>query len=144
LTVIQDKPNYEIGETVRLHIEAPFDGEALMVVANQDVLESRNIKVSKIGTDIMLTAAEAWGTGAYVLVSAFRPLKKDEKDQLQNALTPKRAVGLSWVGLSAAPRTLKVSLSTPKEVKPRQKLDLPIHIEGKFKIRNLCNRSRSR
>lgn len=130
LTVIQDKPNYGIGETIRLHIDSPFDGEAILAVANQSLLETRNIKVSKAGTDVTLKASETWGTGAYVLVSAFRPLKNKEKDQLQNALTPKRAVGLSWVSLSPEPRTLKVSLTPPAAVKPRQKLDLPITVSG--------------
>jgi uncharacterized protein YfaS (alpha-2-macroglobulin family) len=133
LTLIQDKQSYAIGETIRLRIETPFDGEALLVVANQDVIETRNIKVTKSGTDITLKAAESWGTGAYVLVSAFRPLQKKEQDPLQNALTPKRAVGLSWVALSAEPRTLKVSLTPPKEMRPRQKLDLPIHVDGNIK-----------
>jgi uncharacterized protein YfaS (alpha-2-macroglobulin family) len=137
LTVIQDKPAYAIGEAVQLHIEAPFDGEALLVVANQEVIETRNIKVSKAGTDVTLKVAESWGTGAYVLVSAFRPLGKSleqkENDSLQNALTPKRAVGLNWVALSPESRTLKVSLTVPKEMKPRQKLNLPIHVEGAIK-----------
>lgn len=133
LTVIQDKPTYAIAETVRLHIEAPFDGEALLVVANQEVIETRNIKVSKTGTDVTLKAAESWGTGAYVLVSAFRPLGQKGKDSLQNALTPKRAVGLSWIALSPESRTLKVSLTLPKEMRPRQKLNLPIHVDGNLK-----------
>jgi uncharacterized protein YfaS (alpha-2-macroglobulin family) len=133
LTLVQDKPAYAIGETVRLHIQAPFDGEGLLVVVNQGVLEKRNIKVSKAGTDVTLTDSEAWGTGAYVLVSAFRPLQKKDKDVLQNALTPKRAVGLSWVALSAEPRTLKITMTPPKEMKPRQKLNLPVQIQGDLK-----------
>ncbi|MBX9804138.1 MAG: alpha-2-macroglobulin family protein [Alphaproteobacteria bacterium] len=133
LTVKQDKSSYAIGETVRLRIESPFDGEGLLVVANQDVIETRNIKVSKAGTEVTLKAAETWGTGAYVLVSGFRPLGKLEKDPLQNAMTPKRAVGLSWVALSPEPRTLKVTLSVPKEIKPRQKVDLPLHVDGTIK-----------
>jgi uncharacterized protein YfaS (alpha-2-macroglobulin family) len=133
LTVIQDKPSYAIGETVRLHIDPPFDGEALMVIANQEVLERRNIKVTKVGTDVSFKVPDTWGTGAYVLISAFRPLQKKEKDTLQDALTPKRAVGLSWIALSPEPRTLKISMTPPKEMTPRQKLNLPIHVEGNLK-----------
>src|SRR5208337_5403317 len=93
----------------------------------------RNIKVSKSGTDVTLKPTETWGTGAYVLVSGFRPLINKEKDPLQNALIPKRAVGLSWVALSPESRTLNVTLTPPKEMKPRQKLVLPIHVGGNLK-----------
>src|SRR5262249_6209338 len=113
--------------------ESPFDGEAILVIANQEILETRNIQVAKKGTDISMKAAASWGTGAYVLVSAFRPLNAKAKDSLQNALIPKRAVGLSWIALSAQPRTLTASLNTPKEIRPRQKLNVPIHIDGNTK-----------
>lgn len=133
LTVVQDKPAYNVGETVRLHIDSPFDGEALFVIADQEVLESRNIKVSKAGTDVSFKVPASWGAGAYVLISAFRPLNRKEKDPLQNALMPKRAVGLCWIAVSTEPRTLKISMTPPKEIAPRQKLNLPIHVDGNVK-----------
>eukprot|EP01037_Dinobryon_pediforme_P011332 gene11332-11420_t len=88
LKVTLDKSSYEIGE--------------------KGVIETKNISISKDGTDVSLKADESWGTGAYILVTAFRPLE----------------------GLSAEARTLKVNMTLPKEIKPRQKIEIPLHIEG--------------
>ncbi|MBY0463186.1 MAG: hypothetical protein K2Q34_08400 [Alphaproteobacteria bacterium] len=129
LKVTLDKSNYEIGEKVNVHIKAPFDGEAILIVANHGVIETKTISVSKDGTDVSLKAEESWGTGAYILVTAFRPLESLENKK-GNIILPKRAVGVQWAGISAEARTLKVSMTLPKEIKPRQKIEIPLQIEG--------------
>ena len=129
LKVTLDKSSYEIGEKVNVHVKSPFDGEAILVVANQGVIETKNISISKDGTDVSLKADESWGTGAYILVTAFRPLEGSENNK-ESIILPKRAVGVQWAGLSAEARTLKVNMTLPKEIKPRQKIEIPLHIEG--------------
>lgn len=128
LKVTLDKPNYEIGEKVNVHVEAPFDGEAILVVANHRVIETKTISISKSGTDVSLNTQENWGTGVYVLVTAFRPLDNQAKNTKENIVLPKRAVGVQWASISPATRTLKVSMILPKEVKPRQKVEVPLQI----------------
>ncbi|MBY0280557.1 MAG: alpha-2-macroglobulin family protein [Alphaproteobacteria bacterium] len=129
LKVILDKPSYEVGEKVNVHIKAPFDGEAILVVANHSIVETKNIPVSKDGADVSLKAEESWGRGAYVLVSAFRPLGNSE-NKGENVILPKRAVGVQWAGLSPEAHTLKIGMTIPREVKPRQKIEIPLQIEG--------------
>lgn len=131
LKVTHDKEIYQSGEAVRIHIEPPFDGEALIVIANESMVETKNVPVSKKGTDIQLKANDAWGTGAYILVSAFRPLAGESKmSDVQKATLPKRAIGLSWVSIAPASRTLAVGMTLPPEIQPRQKLEVPLKIEG--------------
>ena len=56
-------------------IEAPFEGTALVTIANSEILENRMVDVSKKGTKVKLEASKDWGTGVYCLVSAVRPLE---------------------------------------------------------------------
>src|SRR5262249_37673656 len=41
---------------------------------------------------------------------------------------PIRALGVAWLGLDAAPRTLTVELGAPATTLPRRKLDVPVQI----------------
>lgn len=123
--------------SVELQIDAPFEGQALLTIANNKVLETRNIAVSRKGTRLKLTANTDWGVGVYCMVSAYRPLtekadslilKKDEKATSIKPFLPKRAIGLAWVGIDPSNRLLKVDFELPSEVKPRQTVDIPFTV----------------
>lgn len=126
LSVIADKTSYKIGEDVHLHVTAPFDGEARLVVANHEVIETKIFAISQKGTDITLNAQKNWGKGAYIIVNGFRPLVKD-------TFLPKRAIGLTWIPVDSADRVLNVSLKVPEDIKPNQKLTVPIQVTGNTK-----------
>ena len=40
--------------------------------------------------------------------------------------SPAAALGLAWVGLDPAPRTLGVTIDTPPLVRPRQRVEIPV------------------
>src|SRR6185437_15197608 len=40
---------------------------------------------------------------------------------------PVRAIGVAWLGIDNAPRTLAVNIGGPKKVLPRQRLNLPVN-----------------
>lgn len=123
LSVTTDKNKYRVGETVHLHIVAPFDGEARLIVANHEVIETKSLPLSQKGTDITLKAEKTWGKGAYIIVNGFRPLTKD-------TVLPKRAIGLTWVPIDRTDRLLNIDLKAPEEIKPKQTLTIPIHVTG--------------
>lgn len=129
--------------SVELQIESPFEGQALLTIANSKVLETRNIAVSPKGTRLKLTANDDWGVGVYCLVSAFRPITESAKvndeqnatannpkgnTEAQKLFLPKRAIGLAWVGIDSANRLLNVAFELPSEVKPRQTIDIPFTV----------------
>ncbi len=122
LDVVADKTSYRPGETVRLQVRAPFAGEALIVVANEKVLETQNVALPADGARIELTYQESWGVGAYVLATAFRPNAE--------ARGPGRAIGLTWLGLDATSRTLSVSLDAPNQIRPRSHIKVPLQVAG--------------
>nr|MBC8158424.1 alpha-2-macroglobulin family protein [Alphaproteobacteria bacterium] len=122
LQVVADKKGYVPGDTVRVHIQAPFDGEVLLVVANERVIETRLLHVGAEGSTVEFPFTSDWGVGAYVLATAFRPDAQTRG--------PGRAIGLAWAGLDAAPRTLALAFETPDEIRPRSKLVVPVTVTG--------------
>ena len=124
LPLAADKPGYAPGETARLRIDSEFAGQALIVMANERVHEVRNIAVPAGGVDVQIPVRAEWGAGAYALVTLYRPMR----DKLGHA--PVRAVGVAWLGLNPAERTLKVAIDAPSKIAPRQKVDVPVTISG--------------
>ncbi|MBL6946590.1 MAG: alpha-2-macroglobulin family protein, partial [Rhodospirillales bacterium] len=122
LEVVADKKGYAPGDTVRIHVKPPFDGEVLLAVANERIISTRSLFVSAQGTTLELPFTADWGVGAYVLATAFRPDSQ--------ARGPGRAIGLAWAGLDAGPRTLDVSFNTPKEITPRSRLEVAVTVNG--------------
>lgn len=122
-----NKESYKLGETVEVSIESPFDGEALLTIANDKVIETRNISVSKKGTVVKLKAEASWQNGSYCMVSAFRPLGSQYAKE--KPFLPKRAIGIAWIGIETKPKTLTVSFTPPKEVRPRQIIELPLEVK---------------
>lgn len=122
LRVASDKQSYAPGETARVRIEAPFAGEALLAIATDRIVATRNVQVPAGGTTVEVPVSADWGAGAYALVTAWRPLDKPAER------LPSRAIGLAWLGLDPGLRTLGVEIGTPEKVTPRQRLEVPIKV----------------
>jgi uncharacterized protein YfaS (alpha-2-macroglobulin family) len=58
-----------------------------------------------------------------VLATAFRPGREGDHG-------PGRAIGVAWLGLDPAQRSLRISFDLPADVKPRTAIDLPVKVEG--------------
>ncbi len=125
LDLTADTTVLKAGGTAHLHVKGPFAGKALVTVANRKVIETRILDVPEAGADFSVTAGPAWGTGAYVLVSMYRPL-----DRKARAHDPVRAVGVAWIATDPSPRTLGVSIDAPKKIRPRQTVRIPVHVTG--------------
>ena len=122
--VVAERATYRAGETARLTIKPPFDAEVLVTVASNRLFESRELHVPAAGATIELSISEDWGSGAYVMATAYRPLGAGRAHE------PVRAVGLSWVGLDLSGRTLAVKLETPDRIRPRSSLTVPVKVGG--------------
>ncbi|OYQ34514.1 hypothetical protein CHU95_10855 [Niveispirillum lacus] len=124
LKLAADRAGYAPGDTARLRIDSEAAGEALLVIANERVHETRTIAVPAGGTDVQVTMGADWGPGAYALVTLYRPLT----EKLGHA--PVRAVGVAWLGLDAGRRTLGVTITAPQRVLRRQTVEVPVAISG--------------
>ncbi len=121
-TVAADKPAYAPGDVAKLRIDASFDGRALVVIANDRVLETREVDVAAGGSTIDVAVGDNWGAGAYALVTAYRPLS----NRAERA--PTRAVGIAWLAADTKPRALQVTIGTPERVRPRAAMVAPVRV----------------
>ena len=107
-----------VGQSVKIHIAPPFAGEATLAVLSDRVLSLRSVSVPAGGIDVDVPVEESWGPGAYVAVHIFRGGSEKER--------PGRAIGLTWVGVDPAARTLAVSIDTPERLAPRARSIVPV------------------
>ncbi len=122
LSVATDKPGYRAGETAHLRIDSEFAGQATLVIANERVHEVCTVSVPQGGLDLEVPVRPEWGAGAYALVTFYRPLA----DKPGHA--PVRAVGVAWLGLDPAARTLQVTIGAPGKITPRQRVEIPVTV----------------
>jgi alpha-2-macroglobulin len=124
IPVAADKPSYRPGETAHVQIKPTASGKALVVVAGDKVFSSKTIDAPAGGTSVDITVSADWGPGAYVLVTDYTPLNGATGHE------PVRAIGLAWLQVDNADRTLTVNLGGPQRILPRQKITIPVSIKG--------------
>lgn len=124
IPVAADKPSYRVGETAHVQIKPTADGKALVVVAGDKIFSSKVIDAPASGTSVDVPVQADWGPGAYVLVTDYRPLNEATSRE------PVRAIGLAWLQVDNAQRTLTTLIGGPQKILPRQKLTIPVTIRG--------------
>lgn len=122
LEITADRPAYKPGDTARIRIAPPFAGEVLLTVASDRLFDSRSFSVPAEGATVDVPVDGAWGPGAYVTATVYRPPVKGRERQ------PVRAIGLVWLGIDPADRTLTVTAEAPELVRPRQPLPVTLRV----------------
>ncbi|UFN50751.1 alpha-2-macroglobulin family protein [Roseomonas sp. OT10] len=115
------RPSYGAGETARIHVAAPFAGRASVAVLTDRLVSLREVEIAEGGSEVEVPVDSAWGPGAYVAVTVFRPGSAAEG-------RPRRALGLAWVALDPAPRRLEVAIEAPDLLRPRQRVEIPVRV----------------
>lgn len=124
LQVGADKPGYQPGDKARIRVQSDSGGQALLVVANEKVRETRNLTLAPGNAEIEVEMRPEWGPGAYAMVTLYRPLVGPSSH------APVRAVGVTWLGLDPGLRTLTVHIEAPETITPRQKLEVAVKVSG--------------
>jgi uncharacterized protein YfaS (alpha-2-macroglobulin family) len=125
VTVVAPENPVRPGARARVQIRPPYAGEAQIVVATDRVIETRTVRVSSDGTTVDLPVTAEWGSGAYVLVTVMTP-----RDPV-NLPVPRRAVGVAYVPVDMAGRTLQVAVGEGlQNVRPRTTVQVPIQVRG--------------
>jgi uncharacterized protein YfaS (alpha-2-macroglobulin family) len=120
---VDDKPR-TLGDTVELHIQAPFAGEAEVAVASDHVIALHTVAVPAGGTTLRLKTTGEWGGGAYLLVSVMQP-----RDPA-TAPKPRRALGVVYVPLKPKGQVLGVALSAPAKLDSTTPITVPLQVTG--------------
>ncbi len=124
VSVLADKEVYRTGETARIEVKPPVAGKALMVVASDQVFETKLFDVPAEGRELEVPVSEDWGAGAYVMVSVYKPLSSGQ------VRAPVRSIGLTWLQLDKTEQTLTVELGDTERVTPRGDVRVPVKVVG--------------
>ena len=128
LRVRLDKASYQPGEWIELNIEAPYIGAGLITIERESVLAHRWFKAGTTSSVQRIQIPEALEAGAYVNVQFLRDPQSSE-------------VFMSPMSYAAMPfkialdrRTLGLSLSAPKRVKPGDVLTIDVTTDGPAQV----------
>ncbi len=124
IPVTADQPSYKPGEVAHITMKPNADGQALVVVAGDKLFSAQVVTAPASGVTFDIPVSADWGAGAYVLVTDYRPLNK------ASGREPVRSIGLVWLGVDNAARTLTAAIGGPKVVRPRQRITVPVKVTG--------------
>ncbi len=123
VTVLSGKPRYRAGETARITIRPPMPGKALLTVAGASVHETRLLDLPADGVTLDLPVSADWGSGAYVIVNAYRPVDGS------GSQVPVRAIGLAHIAIDQSDRSLAVAFDMPDLVEPQSDITVPVRVQ---------------
>ncbi|RVG81225.1 hypothetical protein CN223_03820 [Sinorhizobium meliloti] len=124
LEIALDKENYAVGETAKLKVSPRFAGELLVTVGTETLVTTKTAAIAETGGEVELPVTAAWGTGAYVTATLYRP------GEAQESRMPMRAIGIKWLAVDPADRKLALSLDAPEKTEPRRPLDIGLQVRG--------------
>ncbi len=124
LDMTLDKSAYAAGDTLTARLSPRFAGTATLAVVSDKVHEIRVVDVPAAGTSVAIPVRAEWGSGAYLVTLAHRPLDQAAKRQ------PGRSLGVAWFSVDRAARTLTMEMTPPKEMRPRGTMTIPVRLTG--------------
>ncbi len=114
-----------IGGDVDVTIMPPYSGEAEIVVASENVITTRSVKVeANKGAHIKLPVTKEWGAGVYIMATVYTPRDAAKTPK------PRRAVGVAHVAVDVSPRTFKLDIAAPPVQRPNSKMTVNITAGG--------------
>ncbi|MFC5586463.1 alpha-2-macroglobulin family protein [Nitratireductor kimnyeongensis] len=124
LEVALDRDAYAVGDTAHLRISPRFAGEVLVTVGADSLIETYTANVAEAGATLDIPVTDAFGAGAYVTATLFRP-----GDDADNRL-PMRAIGVRWLKVDPGTRDLPVDLGVEDQARPDESLSIPVSVGG--------------
>ena len=123
--VSADRAIYPPNGTARIHIAPPFAGQATVLVLTDRVRVLRTLAVPEGGVDVEIPVSADWGPGAYITVHLFRPAADATS-------RPRRAIGLTWVGIDPRAKTRRRHRHAGEADAPRPRADPDPHGTGRL------------
>ena len=117
-----DAGSYQPGEALTLTLDAPFAGEAELVVADGDVQRIRSLRLREGAQTVRLRTDAASEGDLYVMATLYDPLG-------DNA-APRRAVGLVHIPRDRASQELELSVKAPETIRPRTRQTVKLALSG--------------
>ncbi len=110
------------GETFTLDINAPYAGEAELVIANDKVRMVKSLTLAEGGATVSLKFDPKWGDSVYALLTLYTPRDIDARP------VPRRAVGISYIERDRSANTLSVEIGAKALIRPRQNYTVELDV----------------
>lgn len=112
------------GEPITLSINAPYAGQASLVIADDTVRMIKNIQIPEGGSEITLPFNAEWGQSVYALLSVYTP-----RDRVGRPI-PRRAVGISYIERDRSDQKLELNIISPAVLRPRQPQSFTVNVSN--------------
>ena len=112
------------GDNFTLAINAPYAGQGDLVIANSELRLIQSITLEEGESEITLPFDESWGDGVYAMLTLYTP--RDKAGQP----VPRRAVGVSYVGLDRSKQSLDVTINKPEVIRPRKEHIFTVNVDN--------------
>lgn len=120
LTLKLDKTEYQIGDTAKLTVQAPFSGTVLLTIESDKVLQSRVIFLEKNTVEVDVEVKDTYAPNVHCTVSVIRPAVAE------SVWKGHRAFGSLPLKVSPRNHRINVALETPQTILPQSKLKTKI------------------
>lgn len=112
------------GESFTLDINAPYAGQAELVIANDKVRLIKPVTLGEGGSQITVPFDPDWGDSVYALLTLYTPRDITERP------VPRRAVGISYIERDRSQRTLDVTIDANALIRPRQNYTVEVEVNN--------------
>ncbi len=124
LQIGTDKASYKVGDTLKLNIAPEGEGKAIIAVLRDGLVSMQMVDVAKTGASVEIPISDAMAPGSYITAMLYRPMDEAAKRM------PSRSIGVHWVPVDSASRTLGVSFTLPDKSPSGDKLKVPVSLTG--------------
>ncbi len=113
-----DRAAYRGGDTVKVTLNPPHAGPALLLLESDRLLWQSTIEARQ-GTTVNIPLDAAWERhDLYLTALVFRPGNSAER------ITPNRAIGIAHVPIDRSERRIDVALASPESMRPGRPLEI--------------------
>ncbi|MGJ8564567.1 MAG: alpha-2-macroglobulin family protein [Alphaproteobacteria bacterium] len=112
------------GDSVTLAINAPYAGEAELVIASDAVHMVKPVRLKEGASELTFNFMPEWGESVYAMLTLYTPRDVDGRP------VPRRAVGISYIALDRTQQTLSLSIDKPEVIRPRTDHTFTVDVDG--------------
>ena len=117
----------QAGRDAQISVVPPFDGIAEITIATDRVLSVISRPVSTEGNRFSIPVTDDWGEGAYVMVTVY-----SVRNPVLEA-KPRRALGVTYMPVDMAARTIDLTINAPEVARPRQTRRITVDLDTRLR-----------
>lgn len=124
LRIGTSQTSVKAGDKVTLAVNAPYTGEAELVIASDSVHMVKPVRLSEGASELTFNFMPEWGDSVYAMLTLYTPRDVNGRP------VPRRAVGISYIALDRSDQTLDLTIDTREVVRPRNEQTFTVDIDG--------------